>query len=142
VSIASGSLIDIVVTSFVSFLAGAVKEFSRFSSCISAPLWIGLAIYLFLRKCLFGVAKNLKSLNHKDEKICVRQRIAVPRIVTPAAENQGLLLLCGTGQLDCLARVQPTVAIEFAVAISVILSANWVDAIATITQNIAYLVSA
>jgi len=45
-------------SSFVSFFAGAVKEFSRFSSCISAPLWIGLAIYLFLRKCLFGVAKR------------------------------------------------------------------------------------
>ena len=34
------------------------KGISRFSSCISASFWIGLFIYLFLRKVLAGVAKR------------------------------------------------------------------------------------
>jgi hypothetical protein len=42
----------------VSSFAVDVKGISRFNSCISAPLWIGLFIYLFLRKILPGMAKR------------------------------------------------------------------------------------
>jgi hypothetical protein len=61
-SIASGSLIDIFVRSFVSSFGVDVKGISRFSSCISGSLWIGLAIYLFFRKILAGVAKRFENL--------------------------------------------------------------------------------
>ena len=62
-SILSGSLIDVLVPSFVSSSGADRKGISRLSSCVSASFWIGLFIYLFLRKVLAGVAKRfLKSL--------------------------------------------------------------------------------
>jgi hypothetical protein len=58
VSIVSESLIEILVLSFVSSSGAEVSGFARFSSWISRPLWLGLFIYLFIRKFLPGVAKN------------------------------------------------------------------------------------
>ena len=57
-SIVSGSLIDILVPSIVSSFGAELNGFSRFSSWISDPLWLGLFIYLFIRKFLPGMAKN------------------------------------------------------------------------------------
>jgi len=60
-SILSGSLID-VLPSFVSSSSADEKGISRLSSWVSASFWIGLFIYLFLRKVSAGVAKKfLKS---------------------------------------------------------------------------------
>ena len=50
VSAVSGSPIEIRVPSFVSSMGADPKGSSHSSSCMSAPLWIGLAIYLFLRE--------------------------------------------------------------------------------------------
>ena len=61
-SILSGSLIDVLVPSFVSSSSADRKGISRLSSCVSASFWIGLFIYLFLRKVLAGVAKTLLNL--------------------------------------------------------------------------------
>src|SRR5205823_11962969 len=61
-SVVSGSLIEILVCSFVSSFGADRKGVSRFSSCISGPLWIGLFIYLFLRRVLAGVAKRFLNL--------------------------------------------------------------------------------
>jgi len=58
-SIVSGSLIEILAPSVVSFFGADRKGISRFSSCISGALWIGLFIYLFLRKVFPGVAKKI-----------------------------------------------------------------------------------
>jgi len=55
-------------SSFVSFFAGDVKEFSRFSSGILASFWIGLAIYLFLRKFLSGVAERFFEIFPGDDE--------------------------------------------------------------------------
>src|SRR5690349_1767770 len=61
-SIVSGSLIDKRIPSVVWTFGGAVKDFRRFSVCISGSLWIGLFIYLFLRKVLAGVAKRIRDV--------------------------------------------------------------------------------
>ena len=61
-SVVSGSLIEILVCSFVSSFGADRKGVSRFSSCISGPLWIGLFIYLFLRRVLADVAKKFLNL--------------------------------------------------------------------------------
>ncbi len=67
VSIVSGSLIDVIVLSFVLSLGADRKGISRLSCCISGPLWIGLFIYLFLRKVLPGVAKRFRNTaDHGD----------------------------------------------------------------------------
>ena len=71
-----------------------------------------------------------------------------PREVLKIVHGNGLLCsaighsgeLPRTRQLDCLARVQPTVAIEWAVAVRIIVSATRIEAITTLTQNIADLV--
>jgi hypothetical protein len=61
-SILSGSLIDVLVPSFVLSSSADRKGISRLSSWVSASFWIGLFIYLFLRKVSAGVAKGfLKS---------------------------------------------------------------------------------
>ncbi len=61
-SIVSGSLIDVLVPSFVSSSGADRKGISRLSSGISASSWMGSFIYLFLRKIGAGVAKDFEIL--------------------------------------------------------------------------------
>lgn len=140
----SGSLIEILVRSFVSSFGADRKGASRFSSCISGPLWIGLFIYLFLRKILLGAAKVLKSFDLKMQMSVFGRfpRLADhPFCKSLVAENQGPGILCWARQFDCFARVQPTIAIDCTVATGIIVSATRIDAITTPTQSIADFVS-
>jgi len=73
-SILSGSLIDVLVSSLVSSSSADGKDISRLSSCVSASFWLVLFIYLFLRKVLAGVAKRFLNLYRRPRG-------------TPAPEN-------------------------------------------------------
>jgi hypothetical protein len=59
---------DILVSSFGSAPSVEPNDLSRFSPCISACFWIGLVIYLFLRKILTGVAKEIVKILTADHR--------------------------------------------------------------------------